>query len=386
MAYGATRQDPMGWQAIAQGRNAQDPMGWGAIAQQQQGNWNPNGLPPELLYALSGQVTPDQYMAGPAPMDPLEEYLAAYGANYFDPALEMTGALGGLDNPKYAFTNAMKAQDMLADRGIAGAEAAWKGEIANRNYDLDLQQFGLEQGRFGLDQGKFGLAQEANERAARESAADIGSPENDLMFLGTLGVDPAGLMADLTEDPDGTYENLGTFLNLTDETGAPNWRTTENITRLMGVIGLAQQQASQPTEAQLPPAAPPMEEGQRWGGLTQDQRTKEMYMRLVEGKEAVTDPTSGAVYTGVNAAERMNKVRAQAAANRAKPRPQPVKQMRAADFGGGDFEPRSLRGDISKNKELLLNYATMVSPQVAASRVGRAIPDVARGSWRYLTG
>lgn len=286
----------------------EDPLGWKQIAaaqQQQSQSWNPNGLPPELLYALAGDITPYDLqdiqaqggmdaMQQAQPQDPGQAFVDSYGANYMDQAA-MEGEAGGLFNQRdyYWWDDLSKREDVLAKRNIAGQKAAY-------------QVFGDERD-YGIDQARLELAQGAAERDTRSLGAELGDPAMDRMYLETLGYTPEDFMADMEADPQGTYDQIATLLPMSDQYGNPWNAHPEGVNRMMSLIQSYmgdQQQADMAAQEQAANAPYEMQQ-QRWGQLTQDERAKEIFLNQQQPGVQRTVAPGGGVHYGEGAEERI---------------------------------------------------------------------------------
>lgn len=241
---------------------------------------------PDLLKLLfAGQLLPEDYLAQQEQdNDPMSNYLGVYGQDFYGPGAQLTKQLGGLDNPKYAFTNVLKAADQLSDRAIAGSKAAVAAEQNERNFGLKEQQFGLSQNK------------DIREQTAFDYKYPIGGV--DARILEMNGVGEQQLREAFDKNDTAAIQEIVKMLpgGVDPDNGQWNQGTEARLVALEQFHDNQRQQEAQDTDAQLVKEV----QQRRWANLDPQMRAKEMWMKQNKDPTAVVN-RQGQVFTGPDA-------------------------------------------------------------------------------------
>ena len=290
--------------------------------------------------------------------DPRMDYLNAANADYFGPGQELTGQLGGLDNPKYAFTNTMKASDALGDRAIAAGKAGWQ------TY---------------LDTEKLGLSQDKNAREAEAQGYKYSSPDADYLVAHMKGWTPEMIQHALTAGDAGMVDTLMQSIGAVDKDGAPDYNPV-NIQRLAHL-----EQYHDNKQAELATQDAVQSKQTRWASLDPEQRARETFLRLQSPGENVVVSTQGQTLRGPDAEARAAKAMQPRAptdwGRKANPAPGPKRSL-GRDVG-------NFAGDIQKQKGMVGTAYKWSPPGLMNQGVNTVIdkgPKAARAAWHYAFG
>jgi hypothetical protein len=235
------------------------------------------------------------------PNDPTSQYLASYGSDYLDPALQ-NAAITGV----YAQKPQYQSDDIFARQKFYAGLAQEQGKVG-----YQVQQDTLENTR-------------KQQQLAMDEAAfhDVhGDPDAQMRFLQAKGFTPQMIVNMYEGAPDdATFEEMqkkiDDALSETDQYGTPI--TVHSPGGLAARERLYQTARQMSLQQQRDEADSLM--GERWKGLSPNMRAKEIYMRQQNPTKNVAVAPTGDVYYGEDAEQQAQEAIKKVRAAQAKPR------------------------------------------------------------------